>query len=313
MFALKIRHFLLFLLVSPGLPAFMHAESASTPQPSPQAAAPSPQPTSTPIPRHSIPAAPGLLPDALKDPNPPAYLKQSIPAVYSASPDLQCPSVDTHAWKTWQDVGKAMSHAPTCSMYQNWKDAPDAELKPATVAFAHDGNKLIVYAEMEDDAIYNTDKENGKMFYLTGDSIEILLLGDKEQTYLEHQLTPANLVLQFCWPLTTMDEIEKGKHPHWRTEYAGDVSIQSCTLVQQDKNLWRVLMVIPLNKIAANVYGKNGETWHFSVGRYDKYPDKKKVILSGTSAYDPVPYRGAPFTYVNFHEQSVWGKLTLKP
>ncbi|MEO8204694.1 MAG: hypothetical protein ABI615_00840 [Chthoniobacterales bacterium] len=295
--------------------ALLHAENPPAASPSPQSASPVPSasPQPTPIPRHSVPAAPGLLPDAAKKPNSPAYLKQSIPAIYSPSPDLQCPSVDAHSWRTWQDVGKAMSKAPTCSLFQNWKDTPDAGLRPATVAFAHDGDKLIVYAEIEDDVIYNTTTENGKNFYLTGDAIELLLLGDKEPTYMEHNLSPDNLVLQFCWPLTTIDEIEAGKHPHWQTEYAGDVSVQSCTLVQQDKKLWRVLMVVPLKKVASTLQGKNGELWHFSIGRYDKKPEDKRVMLSASSAYDPLPWRGAKFIYPNYHEQAVWGKLTLIP
>lgn len=288
-----------------------------------QASAPSPQanvqPSITPFPSPKPPpfplsAAPGLLPDADKAPAPPAYLKQTIPDIYSATPVLKCPSVDSRSWRTWQDVGKTMRNAPTCSMYQNWRQETDPKLQPATVAIAHDHDKLIVYAELVDNDIFNSQKKDGEPLYLRGDELEVLLIGEKEQEYIEHQISPDNYILQLQYPNRhTMYEIDAETIPDWEIRFAGHIPIQSQTLVQPELKLWRVLVIMPLAKISPNMKGKNGEKWRFSFARVDTTQGERRATLSATSAYEPHPWRWAPHTYPNFHDIYSWGSFTLVP
>jgi hypothetical protein len=245
-----------------------------------------------------------LLTDAAQFPAPPVYLAPRPSSRSMTSPQLDCPSIDCARWKSWQDVGLAMSHAPSCSMYQHWLAQPEPGLKPATVALAHHESKLIVYAELSDVDIFGTVKEDGIQNFadLDGDVFEIFLRAEDEDSYLEHHITPDNCVLQLRYPRTTaMEEIKAGKHPDWQSSYASNIVIPSRVLVQPNLSLWRILALVPLDVVASTRRGSPDRNWRFSFSRYDYTHGAKAPLLSSTSAH----------AACNFHEHSTWGELRL--
>jgi hypothetical protein len=191
-------------------------------------------------------------------------------------------------------------------MCQSWLPVPEQKLRPGTVAVAHHGNELIVYAELIDDDIFNPVRKNGVDAFTRGDVIEIFLRAENEDSYLEHHITPDNYFLQLRWPSVSIVnklrvEMDAGKHIDYLHLYASHVPIRSQTLLQPALHHWRVLAVIPLELLTSRPRGVIAREWSFSFSRYDYTHGQKQPVLSSTSALK------AP----NFHELASWGRLSL--
>jgi hypothetical protein len=247
-----------------------------------------------------------LLSNGDRSPTEAFFLPSSIPTGAIPTPRLNCPPADYRGWKTWSDVGAGMQKAPSCAMCQSWLSVPEQKLRPASVAVAHHGNELIVYAELIDDDIFNPVKTNGLDAFTRGDVIEIFLRAENEDNYIEHHITPDNYILQLRWPSVTVvnklvEESNAGKHVDYLSLYASHIPIRNQTLVQPELRLWRALAVIPLELLTSHPKEIIPREWSFSFSRYDYTHGQKQPILSSTSALK------AP----NFHELASWGRLTL--
>jgi len=247
-----------------------------------------------------------LLSDAHLRLPPALYLPASIPSGAISAPQLECPLIDYHDWKTWSQVGEAMQKVPICSMCQNWLPIPDLKLRSGTVAVAHFNNELIVYAELADHDIFNPVKANGVKAFDRGDVMEIFLRAKNENNYLEHHITPDNYVLQLRWPSVTVveelvEDINRGKLVDYVSQYSSHIPIRSQTLVQPELSIWRILAIIPLELLTSPAQTNIPREWRFSFSRYDYARGSKDPVLSSTSALR------AP----NFHELTSWGNLSL--
>jgi hypothetical protein len=246
----------------------------------------------------------GLLPNVVRSPEPYIYLSPQAYLDDMTSPVLDCPSIDHTRWKSWQDVGAGMSDMPSCSMHQHWLPQPESAFKPATVALAHHGASLIVYAELFDVDIFGTAKQNGVHNFadLDGDVFEMFLHAENEESYLEHHITPDNCILQLHYPRTTiMEEIKGGKNPDWQTAYASNILVPSRVLIQPKLSLWRILAIVHLDALESHPRDKAEHSWRFSFSRYDHTHGTDAPVLSSTSAH----------VACNFHEHSSWGTLRL--
>ncbi len=256
--------------------------------------------------KEPLSVAPRLLSKGDRSPMASRFLPTSVLAGSISAPRLTCPPVDHRGWETWDDVGAVMRKAPNCAMCQSWLSNPEQKLRPGTVAVAHHGNDLIVYAELTDDDIFNPVKMNGVDAFTRGDVIEIFLRAEDEDNYLEHHITPDNYILQLRWPSVRVvnklvEDTNAGKHVDYLSLYAGHVPVRSQTLVQADLSLWRILAVIPLDLLTSHPKDAIARDWSFSFSRYDYTQGQKQPVLSSTSALR------AP----NFHELTSWGRLSL--
>jgi hypothetical protein len=230
------------------------------------------------------------------------FLPQVIPTAPYHSPSVRCPAMDYRSWSTWREVGEAMRPVPTVFLQQSWASPDPRPIRPATVALAHHGNELIVYAELSDEDIFNPVREHGALAFLSGDVFEIFLRGAGEPNYFEHHITPDNITLQLCFPsVEVFENINAGKDHDWATRLAGKIPVPSQVLVQPEKQVWRILCLLPLTEISSNLDKIPPTDWTFSFCRYDYTRGEKRPILSSTSAHD----------HPHFHDQSAWGHFSL--
>lgn len=246
----------------------------------------------------SLHASETLLPKAAAT-SPPAFLNQTIATADRKPPELLCPSVDYRKWQTWDDVGAALKNAPTCSMGQSWK--PDSELlkEGATVSVAHFGQMLIIYAELKDKDIFNTGGAGSEKLYKSGDVFEVFLRRKSTSEYIEHHIAPGNREMQLKWsPAGTGSNTADT-----RKSFPGKVRVQSQVLIQPERNLWRILALVPLNELPGGKAEVGETNWYFSFGRYDytKSESMEKPVVASTS----------PHKKRAFHTQSEWGRLKL--
>ncbi len=242
-------------------------------------------------------AAEPLLPKATAQS--PAFLTQTKAADIRPAPQLICPSVDYRKWQTWEDVGNALKDAPTCAMGQSWQPKTGILQDEGTVAVAHFGSTLIVYAEFRDTGIFNPAEPGSEKIYSVGDVFEIFLRPEGTTEYMEHHISSRNVTDQLRWspPGTGKNLAET------RKDFPGKVRVQSQVLVQSDQNLWRVLALVPLEELPGANAGRLEKSWYFSFGRYDYEKDNPtaKPVVSSTS----------PHKKRAFHTQSEWGRLKL--
>lgn len=283
------------------------AQTKATPAPSaatnPAVQASTPQAAMTPAPEKVDLENLVLLPDSEKEFSPASNLVQRTPTAGAHAPELNCPTLDFRSWKTWQDAGRAMSKMPSCYLYQNWVENADKSLKPSTVSVAHVNNCLIVYAELMDDDIYNVVQQDNTEADRSGDIFEIFLRPENEKTTFEHHITPDNFAWQLRWPDATTAKAMSAEEQPEKQAFAGDSKIvHSKVLVQQTQKMWRILAIIPLDKLMTNPKAPIPAVWRFAFCRADaNHGQDITTALSSTSAQ----------TSPDFQEQETWGKLTL--
>ena len=239
-----------------------------------------------------------LLPDAEK--NPPRFLSPSLPARPQAIPAISCPRRDYRAWRTWQDVGKAIRGLPVVTMGQAWREADEDALMPSAVAVAHHQDELIIYAEMADADIFNPVREHGAHAYQRGDVFEIFLRPEGAENYFEHHVTPDNFTLQLSFPTLTAFGEYCSSDPDWARPLMTSIPVPSRVLAQPEIETWRVLAIVPLTSIVPAGKAVPND-WRFSFCRYDYTHGREKPVLSSTT----------PCPFANFHHQERWGRLTL--
>jgi hypothetical protein len=229
------------------------------------------------------------------------FLPLAIAARPQASPSIECPKIDYRAWTTWRTVGDAMSRAPVLSFGQAWLPQDEAGLAPGAVALAHDGDELIIYAELFDADIFNPVREHGAHAYQRGDVFEIFLRAEGEGNYFEHHITPDNYTLQLSFPSLTAFAENCSADPDWAKPFATSLSVPSRVFVQPEMSLWRLLAIVPLHSIATNREQGLSSPWRFSICRYDHTHGREKPALSSTT----------PYRFANFHHHEAWGRLSL--
>ena len=243
-----------------------------------------------------------LLPHADEDIPRNRFLPQVSPPRPQPPPAIECPEIDYRSWRTWQDAGAAMSRMPVLSFGQAFRPENEIGLAPAAVALAHQGNGLIVYAELSDADIFNPVRKHGAHAYQSGDVLEIFLRADDEGNYFEHHITPDNYTLQLSFPtLAAFGENCSAENPNWADPFATKIPVPSRVLVQPEIEMWRVLAVVPLGAITSNREKKVPAHWRFSICRYDHTHGRDKPVLSSTT----------PYRFANFHHQDLWGRLAL--
>ncbi len=71
-------------------------------------------------------------------------------------PDVECRRLDGGVdLENRMAAVSAFDRAERVSMGQAWRECPDQDFRPATVCSAWTGASLLVYAELEDDDIFN--------------------------------------------------------------------------------------------------------------------------------------------------------------
>jgi hypothetical protein len=207
--------------------------------------------------------------------------------------------VDSEA--PWAAIAAAFGGADGCTLWQAWRDAPEALFRPATVRVGWTAERLLVYAELADDDIFNPVTVFNEPSFMQGDVFELFLRPSGQDAYYEFHITPLNQRLQLRIPSEAAFRAPKpspGIPADW---FQGQRQIDSRVAVDAAAGLWRVLAGVPLDWVAEGGRPRRGTEWRFSFSRYDYTRGRPDPVLSSTSAH----------TRVDFHRQCEWGRLVF--
>lgn len=216
-----------------------------------------------------------------------------------SAPTIACRQVKIADTESWNAIEKAFSTADPVSFQQGWREDLQEGFRPAAVRTGWDDRHLLVYAELEDDDIFNPVTGYNEPAFQHGDVFEMFLRPVGQDAYFEIHVSPLNQKFQLRIPSAEIFKAPKlvpGIPPEW---FIRDVEIESRVLVDLQCGCWRVLAMIPLNLVSENKRTAFGDEWCFSFCRYDYTRGGQAPVLSSTS----------PHKVINYHRQEEWGRI----
>jgi len=209
-------------------------------------------------------------------------------------PRLSCPPLEKFSPSDWNSVASAFAMSPAVNLGQSWREPQDS-FRPATIRTGWRAGKLWVYAELDDDDIFNPSGVFNEPFFLHGDALEIFLRPAGQSAYFEFHVGPAGQLFQLRIPSAEAFARQAGTEAgSWKIRKP---VINVRTRVDRERGRWFVLAAIQREEIVEKG-GSPGE-WMFSFSRYDHTHGENCPVLSSTS----------PHAKLGFHRQQEWGCL----
>ena len=218
------------------------------------------------------------------------------------SSQLTCNMMPYFNPEDWESIARAFQGAQPCLLQQAWLPTPEAAFRPCRVRTGCSNAALFVYAELEDEDIYNPITEFNAPSYCFGDVFEIFLRPAGQSAYYELHVTPQNQKFQLRIPsaeaFQRIRESKKGIPDEW---LISDWELDARVDVRASQSKWRVFARIPFDRIAEIRRPQAGDQWLFSFSRYDYTRGKEKPVLSSSS----------PHQAIDYHRQHEWRTLTF--
>lgn len=195
----------------------------------------------------------------------------------------------------------AFSAVPPAVLAQSWREANEPDFRAGSVRLGWRRGALHVFAELEDDDIFNPETRFNEPAFVCGDVFEIFVRPESQTAYYELHVTPANHHFQLRIPSAEAfraPRADPGIPPEWRIR---DPIFESRTQIDHDAKRWRVHARIPAAHIREGGPPQPGERWFVSFSRYDYTRGREAPVLSSTS----------PHRQLNFHRQEEWRAMRL--
>ncbi|MFV0415091.1 MAG: hypothetical protein ACK5NG_01850, partial [Chthoniobacterales bacterium] len=206
---------------------------------------------------------------------------------------ISLPKISRPASRDWDVILTAFSNAPKWSYKQHWLPAQEETFRPATVSLAHDGERILIFADLSDDDLFTKVTANGQELWNLGDVFEIFCRDVSGDRYYEFHVSPNAFNLQLRWPSAEFFQ-DKGSYT------LDDVRVSEPLFdyqVRETPTGWQVLAELSAATLFDNAAPLEGQTWALSFGRYDVSSDSEKQTLSSTSPHQ------RPLSY---HNQQYW-------
>jgi hypothetical protein len=202
---------------------------------------------------------------------------------------------------SWDSVTTAFRDAEKLVLHELCADQPSSDFRPSWVRTGWREGELWVYAELEDEDIFNPVQEFNAPFFLNGDVFEIFLKPAEQAAYCEFHVGPTNQKLQLRIPSAEDFLNPNRERPFPATWCIHSPVIESRVRICPSENRWYVVAIIPYPLVDATGMPQAGASWSFSFCRYDCARGNPTPVCSTTS----------PHTQRNFHRQQEWGTLVF--
>ncbi len=204
--------------------------------------------------------------------------------------------------ENWDSIDAAFKAAQSCPLRQAWRSAPEPGFRPGSVRMGWSETALLVYAELEDEDIFNPLTELNALSFKQGDVFEIFLRPVDQPAYFEFHVTPQNQKLQLRFPTAeAVAELRAAKAEIPKEWKIYDWILHTRVEVCPCPSKWRVFAEMPFDRVAETRRPGPGSQWLFSFSRYDYTRGKEAPVLSSSS----------PHRVVDFHRQPEWGSVTF--
>jgi hypothetical protein len=215
--------------------------------------------------------------------------------------ELSCPRLPAFKIDSWKDINTAFFQAERCHLRQAWRTEAEELFRDGNVCAGWSDSSLFIYAELNDDDIFNPTVELNAPSYQAGDVFEIFLRPPEQTSYFEFHVTPQNQKLQLKIPSPEAFRNWDRETGLPRTWLVSDRVIETRVRVHPQEGKWWVLAAIPFEMVAEVKHPKAGSQWLFSFSRYDYTRGQAAPVLSSTS----------PHQELGFHRQQEWGTLVF--
>jgi hypothetical protein len=175
---------------------------------------------------------------------------------------------------------------------QPWFSHAEADFKPGRVWLGVQGDDLLVYSVLDDDAPANRATQWNDPTWMTGDVLELFFQAEGRPGYHEFHVTPENCRLQLFFPSRESFREKRG-HRHWAI---AESRFESATRINDARNRWEAFMRIKLALVLDAPRDDGSRRFKFSFSRYDYQPGRKRPVTSATAALS------AP----DFHNMDEW-------
>lgn len=196
-------------------------------------------------------------------------------------------------------AASVFSTQPTTALSQPWASSPEAAFKPGHVSLAHDLNHLAVWADLDDDDIFNHGTASNQPLWSLGDVFEIFLRPRPGERYIELHVTPNNIQLRLAFPSELFfwrEACFHGQNPWiWKHTLPED-AFQSETAHRPGG--WQVYARIPWTTLG-KTKSTPTEPWTGCFCRYDASRTQPQPILSTTGSH----------LRKQFHDQRGWNSI----
>ena len=203
---------------------------------------------------------------------------------------------------SWESVAGAFCEAQSCHLQQSWLPDQQPGFRPGRVRTGWTDEALIVFAELDDDDIFNPATRLNEHFYKHGDVFEMFLRPMGQESYYEFHVGPQNQKFQMRVPSAgDFAALQKGAGipPAWMiSQRVIETRVEVCAKASQ----WKVLAAIPFDMVGEVGAPQAGSQWLFSFCRYDYSRQKPGPVLSSTSPHQQP---------VSYHSQAEWGVLAF--
>jgi hypothetical protein len=217
---------------------------------------------------------------------------------------IYCPRLSAGFTWNFETELRRLESGNGVALQQPASQPPAEPFRGGRVAAVHDGVYFYAVAEFEDVDIFNEATRMNQRTWMLGDVFEIFLRPSSQESYYEFHVTPENQIMQLRIPNSDAF-YRKGppeeKRATFQQNLLAEKFIESSTEVQREKNLWRAMVSIPLDRISENKKWEATDAWMVSFCRYDYTRGQLKPVVSSSSSHQRM----------DFHNQSEWRRLVF--
>ncbi len=214
-----------------------------------------------------------------------ACLTQSCQAAAFKSP-VPCYPLKEFDNRDWKAIASAFEGATELQFGQHWKPAPEKAFRPARVRIGWRGDRLLFFAELQDDHIHTVAKSRNEEFFKTSDVFELFAGIPGAEAYIEYHVSPNNILFQLGIPSLAMLKSTFSKN--LRPIMIRDNNALNRSKVENGR--WLVYGELPASSLPGAKLPLKGRVWQISFCRYDYSARGKSYVLSSTSRHKKPSY-----------------------
>ncbi|MFQ3669826.1 MAG: hypothetical protein SNJ84_00040 [Verrucomicrobiia bacterium] len=201
------------------------------------------------------------------------------------------------------EAARLLAGRSSCRFGQPWAEAVEGRFRPGSVALAWDGDQLGVWADLDDDDVFNEGSDSTQPLWALGDVFEMFLRPLPGERYVELHVTPENVQLRLAFPSELFfwrEAMFYGRKP-WVWNHALGEEAFGSEASRRDGG-WQVWARIPWATLTGGTVPGVGEVWSGCFCRYDATRGETEPVLSTTGAH----------RRRMFHDQRGWNRIEFE-
>lgn len=197
----------------------------------------------------------------------------------------------------WAAVEAVFVGVPGLPLHQAWREDAEPGFLGGAARMARTADALLVAVELEDADVFNPVSAFNEPAFLRGDVVEIFLLPEGTDRYIELHTTPDGVLFQLRCTVGWRARCVPGAPLDFRDRLVALPVAK--VLTRRTSAGWSAYLEIPFALTESVPLPR--AVWRASVCRYDYTRGREQPVLSSTSA----------LTKLDFHQTDCWDRLVF--